>query len=196
MKRNSQIIAEGLFPLLGFYFWDWSWYFILLFYILDVFAKEVILHLQSRKIYQTQGGEITVKTWKNLGFKSLIANTLTLALLHIMQFMKQSDFSLFQEFSAFMNHEEWGVKQGLILVPLVFLNVWMQYKLGFLKPKQHLTTKMSQMWQTHVQYRFFIMSLAAIALGISALFVMGDQILLWGAVLAPVVYLKLIKKSV
>ncbi|MGJ8660903.1 MAG: hypothetical protein ACSHXL_02600 [Bacteroidota bacterium] len=195
MQKYSQLIAEAIFPILGFYFWDWSWYFILLFYILDVIAKELILHLQSNKIYNTQGGDNNAVTWKRLGLKSIILSILTLIILHVLQYSRQEDFSVVKEVSAFLGHKEMGIAQGFILVPLIFLNVWMQYKQGFLKTNQQVKTRMSQMWEEHVQYRFFILKIAAIGLGVSTVLGTNDQILLWSAVLLPFLYFRFIRKS-
>ena len=58
MKLNPKIIqvaADAAIPLMGFFLWDWSLYFILLFYLLDLLASEIIAHLSARKIREYNG---------------------------------------------------------------------------------------------------------------------------------------------
>jgi len=196
MQKFTQRIAEAILPLLGFYYWDWSWYFILLFYILDVIAKETILHLQANKIYKTQGGESNHITWKKLGVKSVGIGLFTFVLLHVLQYWRSPDVSLMNEIGLFLSHKEMGIAQGLILLPLIILNVWMQYKQNFLKMNQHLKTRMTAMWQEHVNYRLFVMTVVAIGLGVATVFGIKDYILLWGAVLVPFIYFQFFRKAV
>ena len=50
--KYIQLVGDAIIPILGFFFWDWNLYFILLFYFLDMLTKEVLLHLKSNKINQ------------------------------------------------------------------------------------------------------------------------------------------------
>ena len=45
-----QTLGELLIPLLGYFFWNWSFYFIALFYFLDLLASTCILPLKINKI--------------------------------------------------------------------------------------------------------------------------------------------------
>lgn len=194
MQKFTQLFAEAILPILGFYYWGWNWYFILLFYILDVLAREFIINLQANKIYNTQGGKDTLLIWKKSTIKSILIGLITLALLHFLQYLSYPNFSISKEAISFFNHKEMGIPQGIILIPLIFINVWMQYKMNFLKLNLHLKQKMSQMWAEHIHYRFFVLGIAALGLGITTVFGLKDVVLLWSAVLLPFIYLQFFKK--
>jgi hypothetical protein len=195
MQKLTQRLAEAILPLLGFYSWNWTWYFILLFYILDVAAKEITLHLQANKIYKTQGGEKNHETWKSVGIKSAMIAVFTLFLLHVLQYWKYPEFSFTNEIESFLGHKEIGIPQGLILLPLIFLNVWMHYKQNFLKTNQYVKMRMNAMWQEHLNYRLFVLTFAAIGLGIGTVFGIKDYVLLWAAVLLPFIYWQFFRKT-
>jgi hypothetical protein len=194
MQKVTPLIAEAILPILGFYYWDWSWYFILLFYIFDVIAKEVIVNLQANKIYKTQGGKDTLKIWKRSVLTSVVMGFIVFILLHILQYLRYPSFSVAEEITAFLGYEEMGLPQGLILLPLIGLNVWMQYKMNFLKLNLHLKMKMSEMWSQHIHYRLFILSIVALGVSIATIFELKDFVLLWSAVILPFIYVQFLKK--
>jgi hypothetical protein len=194
MQKFTQLIAEAILPVLGFYYWNWSWYFILLFYILDVAAKEVILNLQANKIYKTQGGDQIRKTWKKSSGQSVLLGAAVLIMLHVLQFLRVPNFSISKETISFLGHEEMGIAQGIILVPLIVLNVWMQYKMNFLKMNRHFKTKMAVMWVEHLHYRFYVGSVVALGVFVATIFGLNDAALLWSAVLLPFIYVQFFKK--
>jgi hypothetical protein len=188
MQKFSQAIAEAILPILGFYYWDWSWYFIFLFYSLDVIAKEVIINLQSQKIYQTQGGQENLHFWKKSAIKSGIMGVGLLWLFHFLEFLRNPTFSIGEEVTAFFFHKEMGIPQGYLLLPLILLNVWMQYKLQFLKQGMHLRMKMSQLWNDQLRYRFLVIGIVALGLGLHSFIQIKDAVLLWTAVILPFLY--------
>lgn len=196
MQKYSQSIAEGIFPLLGFFYWDWSWYFILLFYILDGLAKEILLNFQSAKIYKTQGGEQSKSIWIKASFKSLAIHLFVLVLLHLMQINLQPNFSFSTELKGFLGHKELGVAQGYILIPFVALSVWLNYKMKFIKLNEHLKLKISHLWNEHLHYRCFV--LAVVGIGFPITFWMGRNELVWvlSAVALPFIYQRFAKKSI
>jgi len=49
------LVSDALIPLLGLFVWNWSLYFILLFYLLDLLAREVLTHVKTKGIYKAQG---------------------------------------------------------------------------------------------------------------------------------------------
>jgi hypothetical protein len=93
-----------------------------------------------------------------------------------------------------LGYEEMGLPQGLILLPLIGLNVWMQYKMNFLKLNLHLKMKMSEMWSQHIHYRLFILSIVALGVSIATIFELKDFVLLWSAVILPFIYVQFLKK--
>lgn len=196
MQNLIQKFGEAILPLVGFYYWNWDWYFILIFYILDVFAKEIIINLQANKIYQTQGGTETYLIWKKSAVISLFIGMATLILVHLIQLTSSINFSISKEILNFFYHKEMGLPQGIILIPFIFLNVWLQYKLNFLKLNMQLKMKTSLMWQRHINYRLFILVWVVITLGLALFLNLKDSVFLWGSILLPIVYQKFFNKEV
>ncbi len=185
MQAYSQYIGEALIPLLGFYYWDWSWYFILLFYILDGLAKATVLHLKSNKILQTQGGKSARSVWKKYGILVMAMDLVVLVALHFMYIQNHPEFQFTPEIRSFLQHKEMGVAQGWILVPVVVLGVWLQYQFTFLKLKLHTKIQMSVLWKEHFRQRFIVLS-AVLFGGIVHFFVqLPDVVFLWAAVALP-----------
>ncbi len=185
MKNYSAYIGEALIPLLGFYYWNWSWYFILLFYILDAMAKVVVLHLKSNKILQTQGGETARFVWKRSGSITAAVDLVVVTLLHVMYMLNHPDFQLGKEIIAFLSHKEMGLAQGWFLIPVIVLGVWLQYQFTFLKLKMHTKTQMSVLWKEHLQFRSVVLGTVVLGSIIHYFFSLNDAVFVWGSVLLP-----------
>ena len=56
-QKYVQSFGDALIPILGYFFWNWNLYFIVLFYLLDLIASEVFMYFKSKKILQVQGGK-------------------------------------------------------------------------------------------------------------------------------------------
>ena len=72
MKTNQayiQLIGDAVIPLAGALFFDWSLYFILIFYCIDLFVAEVILHVKSKKTVEFRG--IRKNEWISHGLKAV-----------------------------------------------------------------------------------------------------------------------------
>lgn len=185
MQKYSQNIAEAIIPLLGFYYWGWSWYFILLFLILDAIAKVFILHLKSRKIYATQGGEKSKSVWIKSGVFSLGVDFTILALLHLMYSFNHENFNVGKEIIDFLSYEELGLAQGWIFVPLVVLNVWMQYKFTFLKLEQHTKIQISGLWKEYLMHRYIVLGIVILGCAIHFFVSLNDVVFVWVSALLP-----------
>jgi hypothetical protein len=194
VQKYSQYLAEALIPLMGYYIWNWGWYFILLFVILDAFAKEVVLHLKSNKIYQTQGGSQSISVWKKQGLKSAAISLSILLMVHGVYYIHRINVDFLAEIKSFFAYKELGIPQGWVLVPLVFLNVWVQYKFAFLNVGLHTKTQISLLWQLHFKYKIFVFILVLVASLIHTLFHLSDAVLVWITILLPIVYMLITKR--
>ncbi len=195
MQKYSQYCAEAIIPLLGYYYWNWGWYFILLFIILDAVAKEAVLHLKSKKIYETQGGGEALSIWKKEGIKSAAMSLIVLFMLHGMYYMSHINVDFSSELYSFFSYKEMGIAQGWVLVPLVFLNVWAQYKFTFLKLGLHTKTQLSQLWLQHVKYKIFILILVVVGALIHTLIHLDDLLFVWILVLLPFIYMVITRRK-
>lgn len=133
--KAIQAIGEAVIPLLGFFYFDWSLYFILLFYFIDLIATEVFTYIKVNKIivFQRIGYSFKQRYGKLLINTSLVI--LLLILSHLFIYFQQSGIDFWQAFIQFLAYEEPGfpVPQGYILLPLVIFGNYQQYNSMFVK---------------------------------------------------------------
>lgn len=128
-------IGEAVIPLMGILFFGWGIYFILLFYFIDLVATEVFVYIKVNKIIQFQ----KIKFPFNTRYGRLLINTtLMLAVVvmaHLAVYFIVPDIDFLSQINEFLSYEEAGIPipQGYILLPLVILGNYQQYKTLFVK---------------------------------------------------------------
>ncbi len=132
-----QAIGEAVIPLLGFFYFEWNLYFILLFYFIDLITTEVFLHLKINQILKFQSVRSYPKKWK---INTLVNSFLVLIILtgtHFVIALLYPGVSFKEEFVNFVMYEEAGIPipQGFILLPIVVFGNYQQYKTMFLRPR-------------------------------------------------------------
>lgn len=125
-----QVILEAALPLYGFFFWGWSLYFVLLYYLLELIADQVFVHFKSAAIRKDQNLPGISTGSEILGVVLLV---FTLISSHFVVLVLHPESNLSSEFLAFLRYEEMGIQQGFLILPLVFFAGWQQYKLQFLR---------------------------------------------------------------
>ena len=190
MKINQkliQILLGAVIPLGGFFFWDWSLYFILLFYFIDILANEVIVHLKSRKVLSFQS-----VTLKENGLKfSITSITILFLLILISHFaiqfiMEGIDFK--EEIISFWNYTEMGLKQGYILVPIIVLMSYQKYKMEFLIPARYRKVKIKEIWMNHIKALMVILAFSCLSLGFSQFIILPEIVYVLGIILFTSIY--------
>lgn len=172
MKINPkyiQLIGDAAIPLAGYFFWDWSLYFIILFYFIDVIASEVITHLKSKKIQDYQGGYLK-KKWINHGLLSGALFLLMLIAVHVALWLIEPGINFKSEVISFWTYTEMGIQQGYILVPLLAFASYQQYKMTFLMTAKFRTESIATIWK-HQMIGYFLAIIAAFVLGIFGSFI-------------------------
>ncbi len=130
-----QAIGEAVIPLLGFFYFEWSLYFILLFYMIDLIATEVFTYLKVNKIIAFQRIGYSLKQ----RYGKLVINSLMVVVLivlsHSFIYFQQNGINFWEAFVAFLAYEEPGfpVPQGYLLLPLVIFGNYQQYNSMFVK---------------------------------------------------------------
>ena len=132
---NQQYIAEILFPILGYLFFDWSLLIIVLFYLIDQLAAQILFLKRLHTInqfHQIKNGPILImiSTFSFIVFFSIELYGLYLA------FEKLSDLTgncFTEEVLSFIKNELW------LLFPLLILVYYMQDKLTFYMPRRFET---------------------------------------------------------
>ena len=145
-----QLALEASIPLMGYFLWEWSLYFILLFYFLDLFSSELIMHLKGRQIFNYNRIAINKKQWAQGGVLSALVLALSVITIHVTMLQIHPEMIFLNEIVDFWQYEEMGIQQGYLFVPLVLLMSWQQYKLEFIMPARYRTTTMKNLWRPHI----------------------------------------------
>ena len=125
MRHQEKIlvlIGDVALPLIGFFFWDWGFYFIALYFLIDQFAKQVFLlpRLVSAQVILPQKAIIFAK--------SMLLFLFQILMILLINYQLSPNFNLFQESINFIMYKDMGIQQGLILVPLLFSAEWLKLK--------------------------------------------------------------------
>ncbi len=186
--KYIQLAGDAVIPLLGLFLWNWSLYFILLFYFLDILVNEFIVHLKSRRITLFQQQKTAIKRWILYGFLSVAVLTIAFLMIHFAMRLIVPEINFSEELVAFWNYEEMGIKQGYVLVPLVLLVGIQQYRMTFLMVAKYRNLSLSGLWKDHIQALIFIVACTGIVVGISYFFQLSEVIYVLGIVFVSTLY--------
>lgn len=147
--KYLMLVSDALIPLLGFFVWDWGLYFILLFYILDLLAREVITHVKIKKIYEDQGLKSKTKWVKNGVFGAILL-LVVIVLIHLAMYFIKPGIGFIEEIKLFWHYKEMGIEQGYILLPLVGYAAYAQYRMQFLLTGKSKHVLVDTVWKQHL----------------------------------------------
>jgi hypothetical protein len=191
MKLNPkyvQLVGDALIPLLGFFLWNWSLYFILLFYFLDLISSEIIIHLKSRKTLEFQRTVGLKSVWIKWGIASVTSLFLAITMIHFAMYFIAPGIDFQKEVIAFWKYEEMGIQQGYILLPLVFFVSYQQYRMMFLMTGKFRNNQIILMLKKHIAPLILIIAFAGICLGISWFFHLPEIVYVLGIIAISTVY--------
>jgi len=185
-QEYIQLLGDAIIPLAGAFFFDWSLYFILIFYCLDLVALEVILHLKSKKTVEFRG--ISKNEWSKRGLISALLLVFVLALIHLAVFFIEPNIDFTQQLYDFVMYEELGIPQGIVLVPLIAFSAYQLYKMNFLMPARFRTISMDQIWKPHLVSLLIMFAFSGVIIGISQFIVFHELVYVLGIVLISFAY--------
>jgi hypothetical protein len=177
--KYIQILGDAVLPLLGFFSLNWSLYFIVIYYLLDLLVKEVIIHLKSRKITQEQPNDAG---WIQGGIVSMVLFVCTVILIHCTLFVLHPDIQFFKEWIGFMSYADMGIPQGYVILPLLAMMGYQQFRLEFVMLGKHRTIGLLFLWKKHHLGFLIAISAIALALGLSYWKIFPDVVYLIGIV--------------
>ena len=111
----SAIIGDAVLPLVGFLFWDWGFYFIVLYFLLDLGIRALFL---GKKIALLP----SIVLPKGFFLKGIGLVISEVTLLHLLVYFSFKSISFIAEFWAFLSYEELGIAQGVLFLLLLFFN--------------------------------------------------------------------------
>ena len=125
MRHQEKIlvlIGDVALPLIGFFFWDWGFYFIALYFLIDQFAKQVFL------LPRLVSAQVILPKKAIIFAKSMLLFLFQILMILLINYQLSPNFNLFQESINFIMYKDMGIQQGLILVPLLFSAEWLKLK--------------------------------------------------------------------
>ncbi len=172
--KYIQLVSDAVIPLAGILFWNWGLYFILVFYILDMLASEVMIHFKSKKSIEFYGkGK---KTRFSYGIQSVLLLLLSFVAIHAAMFFIQPEINFKEEIFAFWTYEELGIQQGYVLAPLIAFGAYQQYKMTFLMPAKYRTIAHVDIWKSHIRASLVILSAAGLVIGLAQVTIISELI--------------------
>lgn len=185
-QKYFQLFADALIPLLGFFWWNWGLYFIVLFYLIDYLSGEFFMHLKSNKRVQFQKSERT--QWFKKGIISFVLLVCSFFLIHLALKTILSDINFFEEIKAFWNYKDMGIEQGYVLLPLIAIVGYQRYKMEFVLPKLFQTNTLDQLWKPHLLSQLILIGFSALIIGISGFIVFQEIVYVLGIVILSSLY--------
>lgn len=165
-KRYFKILADATIPLLGYFLWNWSIYFIFLFYSLDLIAREILTYFKARKIDSNQSNTRFEKSF-SFGLMSALILIFVIALMHLISFNLIPNINFLEQTISFMTYSDMGIQQGYILLPLIAFAAFAEYKSEFILPQKFLKITISELWKSHIRSSVYLIFLGLTVLGLS-----------------------------
>lgn len=157
-QKYIQLFADALLPLLGFFFWHWNLYFIVLFYLIDALGAMVFTYIEANKIQtiHKNGNQV----WLIFGGISTTLFFIVLVVIHLLMLKIQPEIQFKKELIAFWQYEDMGFAQGYLLIPLLVFAGYQRYKMEFLIPKMAERIQMKTHWKKQVNaYSLLLLAL-------------------------------------
>jgi hypothetical protein len=145
--RLIQVLSDALIPVLGYLFWDWDLFFILLYYLLDLLISEIFMCFKSRSISSIRG--LRMRETLAYFIVGMIIVSSILLLLRIFMLNLHPEINLIAETVEFWRYKDLGIEQGYILLPLLILVGYQRYKTEFIKSELHKKTSLKELWVLH-----------------------------------------------
>ena len=117
----SSLLGDVAIPLMGFLFWDWGFYFIALFFLFDLIFKTFFLRKRLSALEEMRGKN------KFLLY-SFLFSLFEVLMIHFIVIGAFPSMNIGDAFIDFLSYEELGIAQGVVLLPLLFLNEWMRIR--------------------------------------------------------------------
>ena len=144
------------------------------------------MHFKSNRIvkFQSEIGLKNTSSKNELKFRFLSSILLIFSLfvIHFTLVVKDAEFNLLKELIDFWNYKDMGFAQGYILIPLVIVMGFMQYKNEFILPKLYENQSLEFIWKKHIKALIVLLSFSSLTFGILQFIKINDLILVIGVI--------------
>lgn len=159
-------LGELIIPILLFYWWKWDLHYILLFVYIDISAALVVAYLKEQKVIKTQY-KLPAKSIGLVFLKYIGITLVSLMLFEWMITRLYPEMQLWQSFLNFLLEEEMGLPQIALLLPLLFLVNFQQYRMLFIRTQQYRMMPLELLRNTHLFTWLLFLASAVLCLGLS-----------------------------
>ena len=158
-ERTITLVGDIAFPLMGYFLWDWSLYFILIFFMLDQLVRVFFLNWRMKLT------ELSATQKRKQLLKASFLFLSEVIIIHAVIFFQNPSIHFLDEFWGFFHYKDLGIEQGYILFPLVFFGEWMrinnELKMNIVGQKQ-LSILAKSLKNTFVRIAFFALILGVL----------------------------------
>jgi hypothetical protein len=123
-EKISSLIGDIGIPIIGFFFWNWSIYFICLFFLLDQISREVSGIIRMQHVRERVRLHQRAYLWNGMIF------IMCLLAVHFYVYKLHPEINFLHEMSAFFWYKDMGIAQGFILFPIVVFSERLRYKMN------------------------------------------------------------------
>lgn len=144
------IVGEALIPLLGYFFWNWDLYFIFLFMFLDLSAYNILYFFKHRNILKyNRLPDKNFRLLSHLIVLFLLSVLIFFGYTYVLNAVQQTFYK--PEIIRFLKYEDMGFSQGYILLPLIVLTAFVNYKTEFILRKQFEKLEIKTLFMSYLK---------------------------------------------
>lgn len=171
-----QLLLEAGIPILGMLFWKWNLAFILFYYVFDWLASTLLTGAKIKKCIDYLGGGVFRSNWYVFACVAIALILPSILFANYFLHNLSSDFKFLNEFKRFFFYKDMGIEQGYLLLPLVLLNAWTQYRMQFLITQAHTRTNELVIVKKYLLQNGLILVGILLCFGISAVVQLNEWI--------------------
>ncbi len=180
-QRLIQAIGDAAIPLMGYFWWNWSLYFIALFFMLDVVFQTMVEYLKMKK----SKGDVS----KTNALQWLFLTLALFAVLHLLVLMQNESIQFIMEIWNFLKYADLGgIPQGLILFPLLAIVNYQRYKMEFLQPKLYESIHAQDIFLNYRIKLMYLLSFFCLLTGAAFFIPLPDAVILFIGVGVPLIF--------
>lgn len=169
-QSHIQALGELVIPLLGYFFWEWTLHFVILFFSLDLILGHTFTVLKLRKINLYNPEKNPVQEMRKFAITGTILVLIILFVANVGVFSVETEPDFATSLKNFFFLKEMGIPQGFVLLPLLILINIQFYKITFLNPQRYRTMTVKELGIERRTALFAAVFGSMLAFGIAVLF--------------------------
>lgn len=176
------VLAEFVFPILGYFFWEWNLFYIMMFYAADILSLTVIAAVKQKWIVFPPAKSIKTEQEKQKLTRGILLSVLVgiLALAGFVVGLSYA-FSIIQP-----NHLSWTeltirfFKEEFLILLVLPLARWLEFTMFFKMKRRYLNISQVGFLKTFYKNQSLVVAFAGLAIGLALINVHEFVIILIG----------------